>query len=72
MQSLDHAHDQVALNDQEIATRQGCYRIVVSHHKPPSGNCLSTAGTREGLLPIRYQLSWDSEMPSLKLVKFDD
>lgn len=71
MQSLDYAHYPVALNDREIVTEQGRYRIVVSHREPPSGNWLSTAGKREGLLSIRYQLSQDSEKPSLKVVKFD-
>jgi len=71
MQSLDYDHYSVALNDREIATQGGRYRIVVSHHKPPSGNWLSTAGKKAGLLSIRYQRSTDSEKPSLTVVKFD-
>lgn len=70
MQSLDYKHYQVELNDHQIVTEQGRYRIVVSHRQPPSGNWLDTAGKREGLLSIRYQLSRDSEKPSLQRVKF--
>jgi Protein of unknown function (DUF1214) len=71
MQSLDYEHYQVGLNDQQIATENGRYRIVVSHRRPPSGNWLDTAGKREGLLSIRYQLSEGSEKPRLSVVKFD-
>jgi hypothetical protein len=72
MQSLDYKHYQVELNDREITAKNGRYRIVVSHRKPPSGNWIDTAGKREGLLSIRYQLSQDSEKPSLTLVKFEE
>ena len=72
MQSLDYEHYQVELNDHNIETADGRYRIVVSHRPPPSGNWLDTAGKREGLLSIRYQLSQDSEKPTLKLIKFDE
>ena len=71
MQSLDYKHHQIELNDHEITTENGRYRIVVSHRKPPSGNWIDTAGKREGLLSIRYQLSQGSERPSLTLVKFE-
>jgi hypothetical protein len=71
MQSLDSEHYQVALNDEEIVTEGGRYRIIVSHRKPPSGNWLSTAGKKEGLLSIRYQRSKNSEKPSLTLIKLD-
>jgi hypothetical protein len=71
MQSMDHEHYRVALNDSEIRTEDGRYRVIVSHQKPPSGNWLSTAGKREGLLAIRYQRSKNPEKPSLTLVKFD-
>jgi hypothetical protein len=70
MQSFDYEHYKVELNDHEIATEDGRYRIVVSHRQPPSGNWIDTAGKREGLLSIRYQLSEGSEKPSLTLVKF--
>lgn len=70
MQSLDYTHYQIELNDHEITKENGRYRIVVSHRKPPSGNWIDTAGKREGLLTIRYQLSQGSEKPSLTLVKF--
>lgn len=69
MQSLDYEHYQTGLNNHQISTENGRYRIVVSHRKPPSGNWIDTAGKREGLLTIRYQLSQDSEKPSLTLVK---
>ncbi|NNL11526.1 MAG: hypothetical protein HKO84_07170, partial [Pseudomonadales bacterium] len=72
MQSLDYEHYQVALNGQQIKTDNGRYRVVVSHQRPPSGNWLDTAGKREGLLSIRYQLSKNSEKPSLRLVRFND
>ena len=70
MQSLDYKHYQIELNDHQITTENGRYRIVVSHRPPPSGNWIDTAGKREGLLSIRYQLSQGSEKPSLTLVKF--
>tara|TARA_B110000503_G_scaffold22699_1_gene35282 strand:+ start:16825 stop:18027 length:1203 start_codon:yes stop_codon:yes gene_type:complete len=70
MQSLDYDHYPVALNDTAIATEGERYRVIVSHRKPPSGNWLSTAGKREGLLSIRYQRAKKSEKPSLKVVKF--
>ena len=72
MQSLDYLHHQSALNDHQIETSNGRYRIVVSPRRPPSGNWLDTAGMREGLLSIRYQQSEQSEMPSVKLVKFSE
>lgn len=71
MQSLDYKHYRVALNDRQIVTQDGRYRIVLSHRQPPSGNWLDTAGNREGLLSIRYQLSQGNEKPSLSVVKFD-
>ncbi len=71
MQSLDIERYQVALNDQQIVTEGGRYRIVVSRQKPPSGNWLDTAGKPEGLLSIRYQMSTGSERPTFKLVPFD-
>jgi hypothetical protein len=70
MQSLDYKHYQIELNDHQITTKNGRYRIVVSHRQPPSGNWIDTAGKREGLLTIRYQLSQGSEKPTLTLVKF--
>ena len=70
MQSLDYKHYQIELNDHQITTKNGRYRIVVSHRQPPSGNWIDTAGKREGLLSIRYQLSQGSEKPTLTLVKF--
>lgn len=71
MQSLDYKHHQVSLNDEDIIVEGGRYRVIVSHQKPASGNWLSTAGKREGLLSIRYQLSTGAEKPSITLVKFD-
>ena len=71
MQSLDYEHYPVAMNDTDISTDSGRYRVVVSHRKPASGNWLSTAGKREGLLSIRYLRSSDSQKPSLRVVKFD-
>ena len=72
MQSLDYKHYQVGLNDQQISPANGRYRVVVSHNKPPHGDWIDTAGHREGLLAIRYQLTQDSAKPELRLVKFDD
>lgn len=73
MQSMDYENHQVALNDRQITTQNGRYRVVLAHQKPPPGNnWLSTAGKREGLLSIRYQLSEDSEKPTLRRVKFDE
>jgi hypothetical protein len=72
MQSLDYKYHQTALNDQQIETENGRYRIIVSPQKPPSGNWLDTVGNREGLLSIRYQQSQKSEPPSVTLVKFSD
>lgn len=69
MQSLDYQHHQVGLNNHQIKTENGHYRIVVSATKPPSGNWIDTAGTREGLLAIRYQLTQDSPKPKLTLIK---
>lgn len=71
MQSLDYKHHQSALNDHQIETSNGRYRIVVSPHKPPSGNWLDTAGNKEGLLSIRYQQSEHTEQPSVTLVTYD-
>ena len=72
MQSLDYQHYQVGLNNHQIRTENGRYRIVVSHSKPPSGNWLDTAGSREGLLAIRYQLTQDSPRPKLTLMKISE
>ena len=72
MQSLDYQHYQVGLNNHQIQTENGRYRIVVSHAKPASGNWIDTAGSREGLLAIRYQLTQDSPKPTLTLMKFSE
>lgn len=72
MQSLDYEHYQVELNDQDITTKDGRYRVVIAHKKPPSGNWIDTTGHQFGFLSIRYQQSKDSEQPSLEFVKFDD
>ena len=71
MQSLDYQHYQVSLNDADISTKDGRYRVIVSHRKPATGNWLDTTGKKEGLLSIRYQLPVSSEKPSLRVVKFD-
>jgi hypothetical protein len=71
MQSLDYEHYPVALNDAEIEVENRRYRVIVSQQKPSSGNWLSTAGKRQGLLSIRYQQSKTSEKPSLRVVKFN-
>lgn len=72
MQSFDDRHMQVGLNNHQITTENGRYRVVVSHQKPSSGNWIDAAGNREGLLAIRYQLSQGSSKPELRLVKFAD
>lgn len=69
LQSLEGG--QVALNDRQIETDNGRYKVILAHRRPPAGNWLDTGGRREGLLAIRYQLSEDSERPSLRVVKFD-
>ncbi|MFK7974533.1 MAG: DUF1214 domain-containing protein [Halioglobus sp.] len=71
MQSMDYENHPVALNNKQIATENGRYRVILAHQKPPQGNWLSTAGKQQGLLSIRYQLSEDSETPTLKRVKFN-
>ncbi|MFK8020731.1 MAG: DUF1214 domain-containing protein [Pseudomonadales bacterium] len=71
MQSFDSTRYQTELNDHSIVTENGRYRIVVSHRQPSSGNWIDTAGKREGLLSIRYQLSDNSVKPNLTLMKFD-
>lgn len=71
MQSMDYEHHRVALNDHQILTEGGRYRVILSHQKPAEGNWLSTSGKREGLLSIRYQLSENSQPPTLRLVKFN-
>ena len=72
MQSLDYKHYQVGLNNHQITQTNGRYRVIVSHKRPPNGDWIDTAGQREGLLAIRYQLTEDSEKPKLSLVKFAD
>lgn len=72
MQSLDYLHYQTALNDHQIKTRNGRYRIVISSRKPDAENWLDTSDYREGILAIRHQMS-ASELttPTLTLMKFD-
>ena len=72
MQSLDYEHFDVSLNDKDIDTKDGNYRVIVAHQKPSSGNWLDTTGKKEGLLSIRYQLPKNSKKPSLRVVKFND
>ncbi|MEP4147841.1 MAG: DUF1214 domain-containing protein [Halioglobus sp.] len=72
MQSLDYKHYQVGLNNHQINQENGRYRVIVSHKKPPNGDWIDTAGHREGLLAIRYQLTEGSPKPTLRLVKFAD
>ncbi|MEE4659296.1 MAG: hypothetical protein V2J89_02440, partial [Halieaceae bacterium] len=72
LQSLDYEHYQVGLNDHQIKTVNGRYRVIVSHQKPATGNWLDTAGHREGLLAVRYQLARNADKPTLTVVKFAD
>ncbi|CAH0990397.1 hypothetical protein SIN8267_00489 [Sinobacterium norvegicum] len=72
MQSLDYQHQPVALNDQQIETSQGRYRVIVSRVNPGSGNWISTAGYRQGMLAIRYQQSDGTASPTLQLVKYSE
>ena len=73
LQSLDYRHFQVSLNSSQIETRDGRYRIVVSHRRPPKGNWLDAAGHVEGILAIRHQLPRnETPGPALSLVKFDE
>ncbi len=71
LQSLDYVHHQVSLNNTQIKTSEGRFRIVLSHQKPEDENWLSTAGYEEGLLAIRYQQPRSATTPpTLTLVKF--
>lgn len=72
LQSLDYQQYQVTLNNHQIKTTNGRYRIIVSHQNPGTGNWIDTAGNREGLLSIRYQLSKDATVPEQRLVKFSE
>lgn len=71
LQSLGGSAQQSALNDQQIVTANGRYRLVVSHVRPPGENWLDTGGREQGLVAIRYQLAADSEPPQLRVVKLD-
>lgn len=69
MQSLNYRRYPVSLNNHDIEVDEsGRYRLVVSQTDPGVGNWLSTAGTREGLLAIRYQLADGAEPPSMRIV----
>ncbi len=71
LQSLDYDHHQVSLNNTQIKTSNGRFRIVLSQQKPEHENWLSTAGYEEGLLAIRYQQPRSATTPpTLTLVKF--
>lgn len=68
MQSIDAERHQVALNDKQIETENGRYRIVLSAQRPAQGNWLDTAGYREGMVAIRYQMSQNSPRPVITRV----
>lgn len=73
LQSLDYRHFQVSLNNSRIETRNGRYRVVISHRRPASRNWLDAAGHVEGILAIRHQLPGsETPGPTLSLVKFDE
>jgi hypothetical protein len=71
LQSLGYRHFRVSLNDRQIETEGGRYRIILSHRRPDAANWLDAAGHTEGLLAIRYQMA-EAAMPppTLTLVKF--
>lgn len=68
MQSLDYENHQVALHDEQLVVRDGRYRIVVASRDPGAENWLDTAGHREGLFSIRYQLASALGRPSIRVV----
>lgn len=72
LQSLDYKNYQVSLTDQDIVTRDGRYRVVVSHENPGAENWLDASGHETGLLAIRYQLAPGVEPPDIRLVKLSE
>jgi hypothetical protein len=69
LQSIESAHHTSSLHNHQIEQRNGRYRVVVSASDPGVENWLDTAGHREGLLAVRYQLAEAFEPPTIRLVK---
>ena len=72
MQSLDYANKQISLDNHQIKTHNGRYRIIVAHNDPGTENWLETDGHSQGILAIRYQLSGEVERPNITLVKLSE
>lgn len=72
LQSHDYERRAVSLNNSQIETKDGRYRLIVSAQQPKSGNWLDTSGREEGLVAIRYQRTTKSDPPEITLVKFAD
>ena len=72
LRSLDYTAHQTSLNNREIKTQNGRYRIVIAHENPGTENWLETVGQTNGLLAIRYQLYSGNVMPVIKLIKISE
>ena len=69
MQSLEPNTGQASLRGDEIAVRDGRYRIWIGALPPPDGeNWLSTGGLQQGLVAIRYLLATSEETPTARVV----
>lgn len=69
MQSLEPNTGQASLRGDEIAVRDGRYRIWIGALPPPEGeNWLSTGGLQQGLVAIRYLLATSEETPTARVV----
>ncbi len=74
LQSLDYKHfPGITLNNRSIEIDDdGDYTVYISS-KPIAGvNWLDTAGYKEGLLSVRYQLAETADRPRSELVKWAD
>ena len=69
MQSLEPNTGQASLRGDEIAVRDGRYRIWIGALPPPDGeNWLSTGRLQQGLVAIRYLLATSEETPTARVV----
>ncbi len=73
MQSLEPSTGKASLRGDEIALRDGRYRIWIGALPPPEDeNWLSTGGLQQGLVAIRHLLATADEAPTARVIQATD
>ena len=71
MESLDHRHHRIILNQRDaVLEPDGSFRVLVADRDPGAPNWLDTAGHRQGYVMFRWLRS-EVEQPACRVIRLD-